>query len=248
MNWDFEPEKSRFGSPMISAKKQLFCFLMGWIGLQVIAVIIQIITATIFSAGTYLTPNQVVYVPGVQMMINTTTYLLLAVILTAITYIDLPKLLRSFAQYQSILAGVGCVLSIFAFNFIYGIIISFIPTPVTDNVNQTNVVNLQAMYPYLGLLIFGIVAPVCEELTYRTGLFSLLKRRSRALAYGVTIAVFALIHANFTLTNFANELLNLPYYAFAAFAFCFTYEKFGLAGSLTGHILNNLIAFLISIS
>ncbi|MBP5694703.1 MAG: CPBP family intramembrane metalloprotease, partial [Bacilli bacterium] len=100
------------------------------------------------------------------------------------------------------------------------------------------------VYPITCLFIFGLIGPICEEITYRVGLFSLLKRKNRALAYLVTIAVFALIHFNFSNdpATLLNEIINLPYYMFAAFAFSFAFDKFGFAASATAHISNNLIS------
>ena len=247
MDWNLEPEKKPFGSPMIPAKKQLIVFLTGWLGFQVIATLVQVFLVNSFSIATDIIPELVVRQALVKMLINTLAYFVLLILLLLITYTDIAKQLKSFKQWQSYLAGVVCLLSIYAFNFVYGNLINLIPMPVTDNVNEAAVVSLQSLYPVLSLVLFGFVAPICEELTYRTGLFSLLKRRSRALAYGVTIVVFALIHSNFTITNFFNELLNLPYYAYAAFAFCFTYERYGFAGSVTAHILNNVISCVLTI-
>ena len=248
MDWNIEPEKERYGSPMIPAKKQLIIFLTGWLGFQIIATLVQVLLVDSFSIARDLSPEMIIQEALVRMLINTLSYVILLIILLFITYTDITKLLKSFTQWQSLLAGVVCLLAIYAFNFVYGNLIRLIPVPVTDNTNETAIVSLQSLYPGLSLVLFGFVAPVCEELTYRTGLFSLLKRKSRALAYVVTILVFALIHSNFTVTNFFNELLNLPYYAFAAFAFSFTYERYGFAGSVTAHILNNVISCIITIA
>lgn len=247
MDWNIEPEKTKYGSPMIPAVKQLIIFLSGWIGFQVIALLVQVFLVNSISIATEVIPQLVVRDALVKMLINSLAYGILLITLLFITYSDLLKQLKSFKQWQSYLAGVVCLLSIYAFNFIYGNLIRLIPMPVTDNVNETAVVSLQNLYPILSLIIFGFIAPICEELTYRTGLFSLMKRKSRKLAYIVTIAVFTLIHSNFTYANFFNELLNLPYYAYAAFAFCFTYEHFGFAGSLIPHILNNTISCILII-
>ena len=246
MDWNIEPEKKQFGSPMIPALKQLIIFLTGWLGFQVIATLVQIFLVNIFSITTGNAPEVVIQQALVKMLINSLAYGILFIVLLFVAFSDIFKQLKSFKQWQSYLAGAICLLSIYAFNFIYGNIVALIPVPVTDNVNESAVVNLQSLYPVLSLIVFGFVAPICEELTYRVGLFSLLKRKSRVLAYVVTILVFAFIHSNFTITNFVNELLNLPYYAFAAFAFSFVYEHYGFAGSVIPHILNNTISCVIT--
>ena len=132
----------------------------------------------------------------------------------------------------------------FAFNALYSTFLQLIKVTSSDNANEASLQSLQDIYPLTCLIIFGIIGPICEEMTYRVGLFSLFKRKNKVVAYVVTIAVFALIHFNFSLDpdTLVNELLNLPYYMFAAAAFSFTYDKFGFAGSVTAHISNNLLS------
>ena len=254
MNWREEPKTSRYGSAMLPAIKQLIVFLVGWIGFKVFASTVQIAIMAYAQARGW-NANEVLSQFSTAMVVNSICYIGLIVTLLLIANTDIIKLLKSFGQWQSYVAGAICLISIFAFNYVYGITINIlkyykiINIPVSENVNEASLQSMQDIYPITCLFIFGIIGPICEELTYRTGLFSLLKRRSRAMAYWVTIIVFALIHFNFSTnpTTLLNELLNLPYYMFAAFAFSFTYEKFGFAGSLTAHIANNLISlFLVS--
>ena len=42
MSWKEEPQKSRFGSPMLPAVKQIILFAVGWLGFQVFATSIQL--------------------------------------------------------------------------------------------------------------------------------------------------------------------------------------------------------------
>ena len=178
------------------------------------------------------------------MLVNATAYIGLLVTLLLIANKDLLKIIKSFKQWQSYLAGAICFASIIAFNIVYGNIVAILKTPVSDNANQAALETMDAAFPVISMVIFGFVGPICEELTYRVGLFSLLKRKNRFVAYFVTIIVFALIHFNYTTNTekLINEILNLPYYMFAAFAFSFTYDHFGFAGSVTGHIINNVFS------
>ena len=254
MNWNREPETSRYGSKMIPAVKQLITFLVGWIGFRIFAAFIQMIFIFIARA-TGENSSDILGRFETSMIINSFCYIGLLIALLLIINLDLIKLVKSFKQWQSYLAGVICLISIFAFNYAYGITINvlkefgIINIPVSNNANEASLQSLQDVYPITCLFIFGLVGPICEELTYRVGLFSLLKRKNRAFAYWITILVFALIHFNFSTnpTTLLNEILNLPYYMFAAFAFSFTYEKFGFAASVTAHIVNNVISlFLVS--
>ena len=255
MNWNREPETSRFGSKMIPAVKQLITFLAGWIGFRIVATFIQMIFIFVGRA-TGESSAEILGRFETSMIINSFCYISLLIALLLIINLDVVKLLKSFKQWQSYLAGAICLISIFAFNYIYGITINvlkefgIINIPVSDNVNEASLQSLQDVYPITCLFVFGLVGPICEELTYRVGLFSLLRRKNRAFAYWITILVFALIHFNFSTnpTTLLNELLNLPYYMFAAFAFSFTYEKFGFAASVSAHIANNVISlFLVSV-
>ena len=133
------------------------------------------------------------------------------------------------------------------FNLFYNLILSLAGVSIADNANESSLNSIVTAFPMASLLFFAFIGPVCEELTYRVGLFSLTKRVNRIFAYIVTIIVFTLIHFDFTSKTMVNELLNIPFYAFAAFVFTFLYEKFGLASSVSAHITNNLFSLLVSI-
>ena len=243
--WTYEPETSKYGNKMIPAVKQFIVFLVGWIGFQAFALTIEVLISLI--AQFYgLDPTVVLLEPKISMLVNSACYLVLLTAIILITNVDIIKLLKSFKQYQSYLAGVICLVAIIAFNNVYAMIVRLFPIPTSDNANESSIQTLTSLFPITCLVIFGIVGPICEEFTYRVGLFSLMRRRSRALAYLLTMVIFAFIHFNFSLkpATLLNEILNLPFYLFAAVAFSFTYEKFGLAGSLTAHILNNLISLI----
>lgn len=230
------------GDEMISSTKQLGLFLVGWAGFQFIGSLFSYLFAFIFSRKLGITSNEALARLDVSMSINAGTYLVLIIFLLLILFKDLQILCQSFKKYQAYIAGFVCLIAIFAFNFCYNIFLSTVKTPIQDNVNQAGLMSLEDKYPILAFIIFGIIGPICEELAYRVGLFSFFKKKSRVLAYIATIIIFALIHFNYSDKYLMNEILNLPFYAFAAFAFSYTYDKYGLAGSLTAHILNNVIS------
>lgn len=236
-----EPKKYRFSSDPFPVMKQLAIFLCGWIGFKVISFLVQLLMMALIKYDSSFITNY-----SYSMGVNTATYLCLIIILLLIANIDITKLLKSFKKYQSYLAAIACLLSIYAFYYVYGVFISIIKSPVTNNANEQALVVLENSFPIISFVVFGIVGPICEELTYRVGLFSLLSRKSRKLAYAVTIIIFAFIHFNFStdVDTLVNELLNIPYYAFAAFAFSFVYERFGFSASLIAHILNNVISLM----
>ena len=240
-NWfRSEPKEYPYGTKMFSATKQLILFFMGWIGFRIISTIIQVVLVALVKSNSL--PIDFIDSYALIMTINTTSYLTLLMILLLVSNVDLAKLGKSFTQIQSFLAGVACLIAIFGFDYLYSIFVYLLRTPVTNNINETTLVSLETLYPAGALIIFGFIGPICEELTYRVGLFSFFRRKSRKLAYIVTMIVFAFIHFNFSTTSLLNEILNLPFYAFAAFAFSYAYERFGFAASLTAHILNNVIS------
>lgn len=246
MMWRAEPEPSKYGNRMIPAIKQLVVFIVGWIGFQALAFTVQLIMgvfATAQGSSVDLTTN------ASSIIVNSASYLALLIAIVAIINFDIPKLFKSFKQWQSYVAGLVCLIAIFAFDYLWGFILELLPISSGDNINESSLQTLTSAYPIASLIIFGVIGPVCEEFTYRVGLFSFFKRINKWVAYVVTIIIFAFIHFNFSTdaSTLLNEVLNLPFYMFAAFAFSFTYDKFGLAGSLSAHIVNNVMSLSLSL-
>ena len=227
---------------MFPIKKQIAVFIIGWFGLHVIATVIQLL---LFGANIIIGNDKTF---NVSILTNFIGYIALCTTLLLVSNKDLIKLTPSFKKYKSYIAGVVCFLSILAFSYLYALFLYALNIKTTENSNQSSINDVQSKYFFASLIIFGIIAPICEEFTYRVGLFSLCKRRSKALAYIVPPLIFALIHFNFDLSStkaFVNELLNLPHYIFAGLAFSFTYDKFGFAGSVSAHIINNVLSLTI---
>lgn len=246
MMWRAEPEPSKYGNRMIPAIKQLVVFIVGWIGFQAFAFTVQLIMstfATVQGSSVDLTSD------ASSIIVNSASYLALLIAIVAIINFDIPKLFKSFKQWQSYVAGLVCLIAIFAFDYLWGFILELLPISSGDNINESSLQTLTSAYPIASLIIFGVIGPVCEEFTYRVGLFSFFKRINKWVAYVVTIIIFAFIHFNFSTdaSTLLNEVLNLPFYMFAAFAFSFTYDKFGLAGSLSAHIVNNVMSLSLSL-
>lgn len=221
---------------MISWPKQIGLFAMGLGGFELLGLIISVILVR-----TGLADRNVGLA---NMLLNTLCYATLFLSLLAITNTSVPKLLKNFKHWEPYVAGISCFIFIIASGMIYSTILNAAGVKIINNDNQQAINNSSDSFPALSFIIFGFVGPICEELTYRIGLFSFLKRISKWIAYPVTILVFSLIHFNFGASSIVNELYNLPYYILAAFALTFTYDKFGFAGSTVAHILNNVISLL----
>lgn len=197
-------------------------------------------------------------------VINFGTYIILMAFMLLIIWDDYQPLLKSFKSWKPFVFGIIAYIGIYIFDLIdvnvANIVVQiFFHAQGATNQNQAAINSLVDVQPLLSLLVFGIIGPICEELTYRVGLFSFLRRINIVLAYAVTILVFASIHFSFaSITNFiagpttqtayvfVKEMLSLPSYIFAGAVFTFLYHKFGFAGSLTAHISNNFIGILFS--
>lgn len=221
---------------MVHWGKQIALFLTGFAGLFILQEIISLI---LIKTGLVDRDSGLATI-----ILNAVIYGILFVALFLILFKDTKKILKSFTKWEPYVAGVVAVAAILLFGVLYNMLLVQCGVKIEPNKNQDGVNKITASYTAVSIIIFGIFGPICEELTYRVGLFSFSKRISKWLAYPVSILVFAFIHFDFKATNMNNELLNLPYYIFAGFALTFTYDKFGFAGAATAHILNNMISFI----
>lgn len=230
--------------------KYIVLFALGLFGLTAIEVIIELATSAI-AAGVYgpTTSEYFEFTHSVvfTMIINGAGYMILFAIFMFFASKDINEYVKSFKHWQPYVAGVIGFVSIIAFNIIYNFILSVAGVDTSVNTNQSTLNTVVASFPIASLFIFAFIGPICEELTYRVGLFTFFRKINGVLAYLITIIIFSLIHFDFASTNIVNELLNLPFYVYTAFVFSFLYEKFGLAGSLTAHIVNNFISVLTTI-
>ncbi len=229
--------------------KQLTLFGVGLFGLQIISLVIQLLLVVIYRINhTQAELSEFLNSVQVTAALNFSIYALLFIALALILFKDNIRLLKTFKYWVVPVAAIIGYVTILAFNYIYGIILNIAGLNISDNANESGITSIVKAYPILSLLIFGLVGPICEEITYRIGLYSSLRRVNKYLAFALTIVIFAFIHFDFTVLvgnnqqALINEFLNLPYYLFAAFVFCFLYEKYGFAASLSAHITNNLVS------
>ena len=258
------PEVSRYcpycGSPNPSYKKpeekkmyyvrQLLLFVVGFIGFQIIGTLVQI-PFLLKARADFPGDNQAIlkYISSAQvsMFVNAISYCIIFIILLFIAMPGLKNIFKSFKDKKAYLGALLAFAIIYSFNIFYSIILGIAGVKSDSNNNQQALDSIIKVYPLVSLLVFGIIGPVCEELTYRVGLFDFVKRKNRILAYVGTIVIFTLIHFDFSASNIVNELINVPYYAAAAFAFTYVYDRFGFAASATAHIANNLFSIITSI-
>lgn len=217
---------------MMTPIVEIAIFLFGWLGLQLIAEIMANFFVTMMPDSPYL-----------LLLVNYSSYLILTVGIVGITWKYLPNFFKKMWRKET-LFGFLVVLGIYFFDYVWARFSSMFQ--VQENINQGTVTTLIKQSPILAIVFTGILAPFCEEMTYRAGLFTFAKRCNRYLAYFAVSVLFGIIHMH----DFSsvNEWLNLPPYAFAGIAFAFGYEKWGLGASLLAHVTNNVLAILASMA
>ena len=232
----YEERKIPSSMTWLPWKKQIIIFLIGSLGLSLVATFV----------ATFVTDE------GFDLLItNFIAYLVAVLALVIFIGKDFLKLKPFFKQaYPYIVGGLGCLL-LYLFTGFYGMVINSFHE-MSVNANESTAETFINQWPVLAFLVIVLLGPICEELTYRLGLFSLLYRVKPWVAYLVSIILFGLIHFNVKSFDnkelLLNEFLNLPFYFFAGALFCFTYHKWGLAASLSAHLLNNLLTFLLVIA
>lgn len=234
-------------------------FLLGFAGLQVIAIITQLAIAMPLRS-TLLNPDFLDQLNG----IDSTTRLALSNLLNGVALFSyyfiafiifilliianknaLSWVISCFKK-SAVAEGFAIALMMYCCAIAYNIISSKLFPSATTNENQQGIENAFSAAPLLSFFSIVIFAPVVEELTYRVGLFGLISKKSKILAYIVTVLVFALIHFDFSAENIWNELVSLPAYLIGAVFLCYAYSKKGnVVTSIVAHSVYNGIQFLL---
>lgn len=127
--------------------------------------------------------------------------------------------------------------------FVSYIVQSIFPTDL--NGNQQSIVDYTENYPILMLFITVFVGPLCEEMTYRVGLYELIKEKNEMIAFFATSLIFAFIHISFdSTTTVQAELTSFPIYLTIAVCLTYSYKKYGFACSYVAHVFLNLISYM----
>lgn len=227
--------------------KQIGLFAIGWGGFELIGAIISLII-TLIGINVYgytgIQLDQFLKSANNVMIANFVSYSIVFAALVLLLFKDNLVIFKTFKNWKGYIAGAVCFGAILFFNIIYSSILSACGIVIEPNDNEKLLEEIIANMPIVSLLFFAFIGPICEELTYRVGLYSFLRRINKYLAIIVTVIIFALIHFNFTSDSIINELYNLPTYLFSGFALTFVYSKFGFASSLSAHVTNNLFSVL----
>lgn len=178
--------------------------------------------------------------------INLITYSILFLAMMGFVFVDVPKYIKQFKGWKPYVFGLAFAVGIIMFDIAYSNFVNLF-YPINTSSNEASVRSVISLYPISSVFILGILGPLCEELAYRVGLFGLLRRVHRALAYTVTGLVFGLLHFDFTSPDLINELIFLPTYIMPGVILSLAYDLFGLPCSWFAHSLNNLFAIIMNI-
>lgn len=235
---------------------QLFLFLFGFLGFQliggIITAIIEVKLKSILHGNEQLA-LEYLKLPKTNMIITFSTYIILFTIFILFLLKFINLIAESFLFIKILLIGIGFgILAIFL-SSAYSIIASLFFKDLPNNQNQSILESIISIYPFSSVILFGLIGPFCEEITYRLGLYSLLRRINKIIAYIITILIFSLIHFDWNClfpydkTKFLIELINLPSYFIGAFLLCYCYEKFSLGCSTYAHMTNNFVSVILII-
>ena len=168
-------------------------------------------------------------------------YAVLAVAMVAIVVKDIPKLGKLLKRWEPYVVGIAIGITVISLDNAYIRLINLFYHSGTSG-NEEAVRKTIDYYPVAAIFIVGLIGPLCEELTYRTGLFGLLRKWHRIPAYIISGIIFGLIHFKYTSPDILQEFLYLPTYIVPGLLFSVAYDLYGLPCSYIAHITNNLYA------
>lgn len=240
--------------------KHIAFFLTGWLGLKIIALIVSRLTLLYYQSHNIdlsLEAN-IKYASAASVIMNVSSYLILVIALIAILGgKGIKVFLQQFKNENAIVDGLAYGGLLLLTGSAIGIICTVLRGGNGSvNDNESAIRFMTKMYPLPLIIMTGIFAPFCEELTYRLGLYNVLRRKNRWLAYVVCALVFAFIHFTIPDTNsetfkaeLINELWNLPSYIVSGLVLCRAYEKHqNIATSIIAHAVNNFVAIFSTIA
>lgn len=131
---------------------------------------------------------------------------------------------------------------ILCFNFVFALIVQFFPDIIINPNTQAIADNATEDFgPMAAAATF--LAPVVEELLFRAGVFGLIRRRNRVLAYAVSMLLFALYHIWGYIAADPVYFIYILQYLPAAWALCYCYERTNSVwGCIFLHMLVNGVA------
>ena len=243
--------------------EKIVFILIGVIGLNVASYIVSFLRIT----TTFYDPD-VGRTPFGQSLQRFLTYLIVLIGFLLLIFLDqhasYKKIFKDFASFKPYVYGlIGCLL-LYIVNVIFNAIYSVtMPGIYGANNNQQSIESRRHASPALSIITVVLLAPFCEERTYRLGLLDATGKKNRWLGLIISAIIFGAIHFDWTpgiLRNLAkmdgdrklfeayrvrmiNEWLNLPIYISSGFILGLTYISSGkMASSWISHMLLNSIS------
>ena len=202
-------------------------------------------------------------------LINFICYLLIAVSFVLILVFDrnrsIKKVFADFKHPQTYIYGIIGFGLIIGIELIISNIYSMAIPSYGSNVNQSEITSMTTNYPFILFFMTVILAPFCEELTYRVGIIDSFGNNPKYRTIGLILSslLFGFVHSNIlTLimlignpaspypadvlsSMILNEWLNLPIYIISGLILGLVYTRSGkISSSLFAHMANNLYSFI----
>src|SRR5574344_1288320 len=183
-------KKRTITTQYIGIKFQAAHFLVGFLLLIVISIIVSAICLYIYGGIKNISSSNYDYVPAVTMIVS---YLIVFVVEIGLTIPNIRLFFKEFKNWRSYVVGIIVFAIFFIFDFLYSFILDKAGV-IGTNGNQEALESTIKLMPVMMGIIVCLIGPVCEELTYRVGLFGLANNFNKIVAYIVSIIVFGLIH------------------------------------------------------
>lgn len=240
--------KNSFNLPNFKA---IIIFLIGWLGITIVATVVQSI-GLLFVKD----PQNITSVEELNLVcfVNFISYIItLIVLLVLLGWNNIKVLLKQFANFKNIGKGIIYGGLLLLLTFLYNLIVLTFYPEYGANENQTIIEEMVHTYPILLFFDIVIIAPIFEEITYRLCLTGTIAKKSKILAIVASSLLFGFIHSAFSSFSFVemntseiiNELIALPSYIISGFVLALAYVKEdSLSVGITAHALNNLIGFI----
>ena len=161
-----------------------------------------------------------------ELQVNVTFFVINCVMIWVIFHNFLIRSFRAIHFWELVQALILGFCLYYAGNLLFGWIVSLLDLTITS-FNDETILGLISQNKWVMVICSVLLAPIVEETLVRGLLFGVLRRRSRMLAYAVTIVFFAVMHVwqYLLVYDFKAVLLAALQYIPASIALGWTYEK-----------------------
>ena len=161
-----------------------------------------------------------------ELQVNVTFFVINCVMIWVIFHNFLIRSFRAIRFWELVQALILGFCLYYAGNLLFGWIVSLLDLTITS-FNDETILSLISQNKWVMVICSVLLAPIVEETLVRGLLFGVLRRRSRILAYAVTIVFFAVMHVwqYLLVYDFKAVLLAALQYIPASIALGWTYEK-----------------------